>query len=59
MGLPLSGGCNGGGGVTGGGDLRLSSSEHGGAIYCHLAHDGTVPGGKVEYRENSGNAVMV
>ena len=32
--LPPSGGCNGGGGFAGGGDLRLPLSEHSCAIYC-------------------------
>ena len=34
LGLPPSGGCNGGNGGTGGGDLLLSPPEHRGAIYC-------------------------
>ena len=32
--LPPAGGCNGVGGVAGGGDLRLLLLEHSGAIYC-------------------------
>ena len=58
MGLPPYGGCNVGGGVTGGGDLRLSPSEHRGAIYCDYVHYGPVSGGKTEARAKSGNEVV-
>ena len=34
LGFPPSRGCDGGGGVIGGGDLRLSPPEHRGEIYC-------------------------
>ena len=58
MGLPPSGGCGGRGGVTGGGYLCLSLSEHFGAIYFDCTHYGPVSIGKEEARTKSGNAVV-
>ena len=58
MGLPPYGGCNGGGGVAGVGDLRLPSLEHSSAIYCNYDHYSLVSSSKMEARGKGGNAVV-
>ena len=52
------GGRDGGGGVTGGGDLSLLDPEYCGEIYCDYDHYGSVSGVEAEARANSGNAVV-
>ena len=58
LGLTPSGGWNVGGGVTGGGELHLSPTEHRGEIYCKQAHYGPVSCGKAEARTKNGNAAV-
>ena len=46
LGLPLNGGCYGGGMLAGDGDLYLPFTEHSRAVYCNQANYGPVSGGK-------------
>ena len=59
LGLPPYGGCEGGGGVAGVGDLRLPSPEHSRAIYCNYNHYIPVSSSKMDARGKGGNAVVV
>ena len=47
MGVSPAGGCDGGGGVTGGGDLRLPPLEHSHTVHCGQSHYGPVSSGGV------------
>ena len=58
LGLPPYGGCDGGGGVAGVGDLRLLSPEHSSAIYCNYDHYRPVSSSQMEARGKDGNAVV-
>ena len=58
LGLPPYGGCDGGGGVAGVGDLRLLSPEHSSAIYCNYDHYRPVSRSKMEARGKGINAVV-
>ena len=58
LGLPPYGGCDGGGGVAGVGDLRLPSPEHSSAIYCNYDHYRPVSSRKMEARAKSINAMV-
>ena len=48
MGLSLSGGRDGGGGIAGGGDLRLPSPERSFIVCCNQDHYGPISGGGTE-----------
>ena len=48
VGIPPSGGCNGGGGAAGVVDLHLPPPEHSFTVYCDQAHYGPVSGGGAE-----------
>ena len=58
LGLLPAEGCNGRGGVAGGGDLRLPSPEHSRTVYCDQAHYGPVSGGGAEAGAKGGQAVV-
>ena len=58
IGLPPTGGCDGGGAVSVGRDLSLPPPEHRGTIYCDQVHYRPVSGGKAEDRAKSENAVV-
>ena len=55
---PPTGGCDGGGGFTGGGDLRLPPPEHSCTVYCDNADYGPMSGGKVEAKAKGGNKMV-
>ena len=59
IGLPPTGGCNGGGRFTGGGDLRLPPTEHSHTIYCDYTYCVTMSGGEAEAGGKGGNAMVV
>ena len=52
MGVYPSGGSDGGGGIAGGGYLRIPSPEHSRKVHCNQAHYGPVSGGGTEYGVN-------
>ena len=56
--LPPCGGCNGGGGVAGFGDLRLPSPEQSSATYCNYNNYRPVSGIETEARGKGDNAVV-
>ena len=58
MGIPPAGGCDDGGGTSGGEDLRLPLPEHGCTVYYHQAHYGPVSGGIVEAGSKGSQALM-
>ena len=58
MGVSHAVGQYGGGGITGGGDLRIPPPEHRHTVHCNQAHYGPVPGGRAE-AEIRGNQSVV
>ena len=58
MGLSPTGGHNGGGGILGGGYLRLLPLEHGCTVYCDQSHYGPVSDGRAEVRFKGDQAVV-
>ena len=58
MGVSPSGGYDGGEGITGGGDLRLTPPEHSCTVYCDQDHYGPVSGGREEAGVKSGQLVV-
>ena len=58
VGVPPSGGSDGGIGVTGGGDLHLPPPEHSFAVHCNRAHYGPVSGGGEASGVTGGQAVV-
>ena len=58
LGLTPAGGCDGGGGFSGGGDLRLPPPEHSSAIYCNKDYYGNMSRRKSESRAKCGNAMV-
>ena len=58
MGVSLSRGCNGGGGITRSGDLRLPPTEHSCTVHCNQAHYGPVSCGRAEAGVKGGQVVV-
>ena len=58
MGLSTYGRCNSGGGISGGGDISLSSPEQSRKVYFDQAHYGTVFGSAAEAGAKSGQRVV-
>ena len=59
MNISPTGGRYGGGGIAGGGYLRLPLPEHSLKVYCDQAHYGSVSGGGAEAGVKGGQAVVV
>ena len=58
MGLPPNGGCDGRGGLIGGGDLRLLPPEHSRKVYCDQANCEPVSDGKTEAGDKGGKEMV-
>ena len=58
MGIPPTGGFNGGGGTEGGGDLPIPPPEHICTVYCKQAHYVPVYGGGTEDRVNGAQEMV-
>ena len=58
MGIYPAGVRNGGGRLSGGGDLHLPPLEHSGTVYCDQDHYGPVPGGVAEAVIEDGQSVV-
>ena len=58
MGLSPSGGRYGGGGIVGGGDLRLPPLEHSCTVYCGQAHYVLMSGSRSEAKVKGDQALM-
>ena len=58
MGVSLSRGCNGGGGITRGGDLCLPPTEHSFTVHFNQAHYGPVSGDRAEAGVKGGQVVV-
>ena len=59
MSLPPAGGRYGGGGIAGGGDLRLPPSEHSRTVYCENDHYGPVADSRAEAGVKGDQSVVV
>ena len=58
VGLPPAGGCNGIGGLAGGGYLCFPPPKHSRKVYCNQANYGPVSSGKTEARAKGGKEVV-
>ena len=56
--LPPAGGCDGGVGLAGGGDLRLLPPEHNHTVYCDQANYGPVSGRESKAGAKGGNGMV-
>ena len=59
MGIPPTGGRDGGGRTTGGVDLSIPTLEHGCTVYCNQSHYVPVSGSEAEARVKGAQAVVV
>ena len=58
MDVSLSRRCDDGGGITGGGDLRLLPTEPSCTFHCNQAHYGPISGGRAEAGVKGGQVVV-